>query len=54
MGAMNRVGIGLLYWPAGLHRLAESILGIDSWAPYKFKNTTSDSCVTVFFMYDDV
>jgi hypothetical protein len=25
MGARNRVGIGLSYWPARLHRLAESI-----------------------------
>jgi hypothetical protein len=25
MGARNRVGIGLLYRPAGLHRLAEFI-----------------------------
>jgi hypothetical protein len=23
MGARHRVGIGLSYWPAGLHRLAE-------------------------------
>jgi hypothetical protein len=26
MGARNRLGIGLSYWPAMLHRLAESIL----------------------------
>ncbi len=25
MGARNRVGIGLSYWPARLHRLAESV-----------------------------
>jgi hypothetical protein len=25
MGARHRVGIGLLYWPARLHRLAEFI-----------------------------
>jgi hypothetical protein len=28
MGARNRVGIGLSYWPARLHRLAESIPGL--------------------------
>jgi hypothetical protein len=28
MGARNQVGIGLLYRPAGLNRLAESILGL--------------------------
>jgi hypothetical protein len=34
MGAKNRVGIGVSYRPAKLHRLAESIpSGIDSWAP---------------------
>jgi hypothetical protein len=35
MGSRNRVGIGLSYRPAKLHRLAESIpfFGIDSWAP---------------------
>jgi hypothetical protein len=33
MGARNRVGIGFSYWPARLYRLAESILGIDFWAP---------------------
>jgi hypothetical protein len=36
MGARNRVGIGMSYRPARLHRLAESISGIDSWAPKKF------------------
>ncbi len=33
MGARNRVGIGLSYWPARLNRLADPIFGIDSWAP---------------------
>ncbi len=33
LGARNRVGIWLSYRPARLHRLAELILGIDSWAP---------------------
>jgi hypothetical protein len=33
MGAKNRLGIGLSYWPVRLHRLAEIFLGIDSWAP---------------------
>jgi hypothetical protein len=28
MGARNRVGIGFSYWPARLHRLAESIPGL--------------------------
>ncbi len=28
MGAKNRVGIGLSYWPTRLHRLAESIPGL--------------------------
>jgi hypothetical protein len=28
MGARNRVGIGLSYWPARLHRLAELIPGL--------------------------
>ncbi len=41
MGARHRVGIGLLYRPARLHRLANSFLGIDSGAPYTFKNTSS-------------
>jgi hypothetical protein len=41
------MGIGLSYRPARLHRLAESIpwiLGIDFWAPEKFKNTVSVIC----------
>jgi hypothetical protein len=38
-GGRNRVGIGLSYLAARLHMLAESFLGIDSCAPYKFKNT---------------
>jgi hypothetical protein len=38
MGARNRVGIRLLYRPAKLHRLAESIPG----GPLKFKNTSTD------------
>jgi hypothetical protein len=33
MGARNRVGIGLPYRPARLHRLAESFFGINAWAP---------------------
>ncbi len=35
MGAKNRVGIGLSYRPGRLHvhRLAESVPGIDSCAP---------------------
>ncbi len=37
----NRVGIGLSCRPARLHRLAESIHGIDSWASQKFKRTGS-------------
>ncbi len=41
MGARNRGGRGFSYRPAGLHRLAESFLGIDSGAPYTFKNTSS-------------
>ncbi len=40
MRARDRVGIGS-YRPARLHRPAESIPGIDSWAPLKFKNTVS-------------
>jgi hypothetical protein len=40
-GYRNRVGIGLLYRSARLHRLAESIPGIDSWAPYIFTNLGS-------------
>ncbi len=28
MGDRNRVGIGLVYWPARLYRLAESIPGL--------------------------
>jgi hypothetical protein len=32
-GARNRVVIGLSNRPARLHRLAESFLGINSWAP---------------------
>jgi hypothetical protein len=43
MGARNRVGIGLSYWSARLHRLEESIPWnrFDSWATKKFKNTVS-------------
>ncbi len=43
MGARNRVGIGLPYWAARLHRLAGSFLleSIYSWAPEKFKNSAS-------------
>ncbi len=45
MGARNRVGIGLSYRPARLHvhtvGWRNQFLGIDSWAPYKFKNTAS-------------
>ncbi len=42
MRIRNRVGIGLSYRPARLHRLAELIpQGINSWAPEKFKNTVS-------------
>ncbi len=37
MGARNRVGIGLSYQPARRNWF----LGIDSWAPYKFKNFSS-------------
>jgi hypothetical protein len=51
MGARNRGGRGFSYRPARLHRLAESFLGIDSGAPYTFKNTSSEhrivSAVTV-------
>jgi hypothetical protein len=38
MGARNRVGIGLSYWPARLHRLEESIPWnrFDSWSTKKF------------------
>ena len=32
MGSRNQVGTGLSYWPARLHRLRNSFLGIDSWA----------------------
>jgi hypothetical protein len=41
MGARNRVGIGLSYRPARLHRLWERFLKIDSLAPQTFKNTGS-------------
>ncbi len=37
MGAWNRVGIGLSYQPARLHRLEKSIPGIDSWASQSLK-----------------
>jgi hypothetical protein len=33
MGAKNRIGIGLSYRPARLHRLAESFFEIESWVP---------------------
>ncbi len=42
MGARNRVGIEFSYRPARLHSLAELVLGIDSWAPLKFKNPISE------------
>jgi hypothetical protein len=41
MGARNRVEKGLSDRPAMLHKLVESILRINSWAPLKFKNTIS-------------
>jgi hypothetical protein len=41
MGARKQVGIGLSYQPARLHRLAESFVGIDSWAPSELKNAIS-------------
>ncbi len=49
MGARNRLGVKLSYRPFRLHRLSESIplnrfLWIDSWAPWKFKNTVSYCC----------
>ncbi len=37
MEARKLVGIELSYQPARLHNLAELVLGIYSWAPYKFK-----------------
>ncbi len=57
MGARNRRGIGLSYRPARLHRLAEFIPWIDSWAP--FKNTGSvcrdsleiNHCLFFFFSF---
>jgi hypothetical protein len=44
MGARNRVGIGLSYRPAmpGYIGWRNWFLGIDSWAPYKFKNSSSE------------
>ncbi len=33
MGARNRVGIGLSYWPASCTGWQNRFLGIDSWAP---------------------
>ncbi len=43
MGARNRVGIGLSYRPARLHRAG----GVESWAPYKFKNTVSGTATSL-------
>ncbi len=40
-GARNRVGIGLSYRPAGYTAWQNWFLGIDSWAPSKFKNSGS-------------
>jgi hypothetical protein len=38
MGARNRVGRNrVVVLPARLHTLAEWFLGIDSWAPEKYK-----------------
>ncbi len=48
MGARNRVGIGLTHRPAGLHRLAESILWL-----LKTKNTVfvlSHIALSPFFL----
>jgi hypothetical protein len=39
MGVMNRVGIGLSY---GYTAWRNWFLGIDSWTPYKFKNSGSE------------
>ncbi len=41
MGARNRVGIGLSYRPARLHRLGEFIPGNQFLAPQTFKITGS-------------
>jgi hypothetical protein len=41
-GARNRVGIGLSNRPARLHRLAESVLRLASWAPETFTNKGSE------------
>jgi hypothetical protein len=35
MGPRNRVGIGLSYWPARLHKLAESIPGLFKVLKYR-------------------
>jgi hypothetical protein len=52
MGARHRVGIGLSYRPAGLHYIGwrNSFLGIDSWAPYTFKNTGSVGVYTTYLI----
>jgi hypothetical protein len=46
MGARNREGIGLLYRPAGLNRLAERLAELIPWNRFldslKFKNTGSE------------
>jgi hypothetical protein len=41
MGTRKLIGKGLSFRHARQHRLAESFLGIDSLAPYTFKNTGS-------------
>jgi hypothetical protein len=51
MGARNRVGLGLSYRSARLHRLAKSIPGIDSWVPYKFKNASTVHAFSVELLY---
>ncbi len=50
MEAGNRVGIGLSYRPARLNSLAEWFLGIDCWAPEKFKNSGSERKLVLLYM----
>ncbi len=47
LGAKNRVGIGLSYWPARLHRLA------DSWAPKKLKILSLVGVAILYYPHAD-
>jgi hypothetical protein len=57
VGARNRVGIGLSYWRARFHRLAESIPGLIKSLKIPSRNirtmrgTTVEDCLVGYIMF---